>query len=113
MLPEVDMQFMESVLGEAGFEDDQPQPTSTFTTAQSGARYDTPFDMPAFVARHGLRVKTIKQDGAYGTKYILDECPFDPSHKAPDSYLGVMPSGAPYFKCSHSSCSSLKWRQLR
>jgi hypothetical protein len=105
----VNMDFMEAALTAAGFDDEQPPAP----TPQSGNGYHAPFDMPAFVTRHGLRVKTIKQDGAYGTKYILDECPFDPTHKAPDSYCGVMPSGAPYFKCSHASCAGYKWQQLR
>lgn len=90
-------------------QDEQP---ATVTYSGNGRSYE-PFDMAGFLQRHGVRVRDTKHDGAHGTKYILDECPFDSSHKAPDSFVAVMPSGALCFKCSHNSCASNKWQQFR
>ena len=50
-------------------------------------------------------------DGA--VKYVLDECPFNSSHKAPDSMVIVQPSGAIGFRCLHNSCMGKTWQELR
>lgn len=102
-------EFIDAVLNEHDAADEPQQPIAS---TYRGNGHSIPFDMQGFLARHGLRVKDIKQ-GSFGTKYILEECPFDLSHKAPDSFIAVMPSGAMCFKCSHDSCASYKWRELR
>lgn len=90
-----------------------PQDEPTIPAVYSGnGRSFEPFDMPGFLARHGLAVHTTKNDGQ-GTKYVLKECPFDSSHRAPDSFVAVMASGALCFHCSHNSCGSFKWQDLR
>lgn len=52
-------------------------------------------------------------DGKGGDKFVLDECPFDSSHKRPDSYVMQYPSGMQIFHCSHNSCSDKKWKDFR
>jgi archaellum biogenesis ATPase FlaH len=47
------------------------------------------------------------------TRYVLEECPFDSNHKAPDATIIKMRSGAICFKCLHNSCSGRDWRELR
>lgn len=69
------------------------------------------FDVEEWMDKHGLRYQAKPWNG--GTKYILDECPFDPSHKAPDSMVTKAASGALGFKCLHNHCQGYHWRELR
>ena len=71
------------------------------------------FNIEDWMQRNGIRVDktTSTPDGA--TKYILEECPFDGSHKAPDSMIIVQPGGAIGFRCLHNSCSGRTWHDLR
>ena len=71
------------------------------------------FNLRDFIAKHGIKVaKEIPISGG-GTKFVLEECPFDPQHKAPDSALFEMPNGSIAFKCFHNSCSQHDWRAFR
>ena len=71
------------------------------------------FSIETWLSDYGIRVAktTSTNDGA--TKYVLEECPFNASHKAPDSMVIVQPSGAIGFKCLHNSCSQYTWHDLR
>ena len=69
------------------------------------------FDIEDWMRTHGLKY-TVKAGDGY-TKYVLDECPFDPNHKAPDSMILKQPSGAIGFKCLHDSCQGKHWQDVR
>lgn len=69
------------------------------------------FDIEDWMAEHGIRYQT-KAGNGY-TKYVLDECPFNSNHKAPDSMIIKQISGAIGFKCLHDSCQSKKWQDVR
>lgn len=70
------------------------------------------FDIENFIATYGIRIaKRVRFTG--GTKLVLEECPFDQNHKAPDSAIFVLDNGAIAFKCLHNSCSHLTWRDVR
>lgn len=69
------------------------------------------FDVEEWMDKQGLRYRAKPWNG--GTKYILDECPFNHSHKAPDSMVTRMASGALGFKCLHRHCQDYHWRELR
>lgn len=70
------------------------------------------FNIEQWLSDHGIRVHEVKA-WKNATKYILEECPFDGSHKAPDSTIIKMASGAISFKCLHNSCSGRTWHDLR
>lgn len=71
------------------------------------------FNLREFIAKYGIKVaKEIPITGG-GTKYVLEECPFDAQHKAPDSALFELPNGSIAFKCFHNSCSQYDWRAFR
>lgn len=87
------------------FIDDTPKHISLVSNHSS-------FDIESWISEHGIRVaktETWKDT----TKYILEECPFDENHKAPDATIIKQPSGAIAFKCFHNSCSGHDWRELR
>ena len=69
------------------------------------------FDIRAWMQRYNLRYKEV-QSGDY-TKFVLDECPFDSTHKAPDSMITIGSSGAIGFKCFHNSCQGKTWKDVR
>ena len=69
------------------------------------------FDIIGWMHEHGLKY-TEKQSGDY-TKYVLDECPFNSQHRAPDSMITVGGSGAIGFKCLHNSCQGKTWKDVR
>ena len=78
----------------------------------NGGRHED-FNLSDFIHRNGIGVdKEIRlPDG--GTKYILTECCFDSSHKAPDAAIFEMPNGAIAYKCFHQSCSHHTWHDVR
>lgn len=71
------------------------------------------FNLRDFITKHGIKVAREIPISGGGTKFILEECPFDSQHKAPDSALFEMPNGSVAFKCFHNSCSQYDWRAFR
>ena len=71
------------------------------------------FSLQGFIARNNIRVNKeyTTLDGT--RRYVLEECPFDSSHTAPDSMLFEMSNGAIGFFCFHNSCSNHHWKELR
>ncbi len=70
------------------------------------------FDLEAFLNKHHIAVRNIIRTSSF-TKYILEECPFNSSHRAPDSAIFEMSNGGLGFKCLHSSCSQYTWKDFR
>ncbi len=70
------------------------------------------FDLEDFLDRHNIRTKEpVVHRG--GLKYVLDECPFDPSHKAPDAAVFQAADGKLGFSCFHNSCAKHDWAAFR
>ena len=69
------------------------------------------FDIDGFIRRNRLQHTETNINGV--RKIVLEECPFDSNHKAPDSAIFVLPSGAIGFKCFHNSCQGHTWRDVR
>lgn len=85
------------------YEDSQPVQKSSKSSS---------FDIEGWIEEHGIRVARV-DTWKDTTKYVLEECPFDSNHKAPDSTIIKQPSGAIAFKCFHNSCSGHDWHELR
>lgn len=69
------------------------------------------FDLEAWLDKYGLRYS--KKSWGDADKYVLDECPFDSNHKAPDACILKFRNGAISFTCFHNSCADHKWQDLR
>lgn len=69
------------------------------------------FDLVAFLQKHGIGYKT--QSVAGGTKYILDHCVFDESHRGKDAVIFQRDNGAIAYHCFHSHCEHYKWSDVR
>lgn len=75
--------------------------------------YNPYFNIDDFIRRNGLQVDKEMVVNGGTRKILLKECPFDNSHKSPDSAIFVLPNGAIGFKCFHNSCSNNNWHDLR
>ena len=70
------------------------------------------FELENWLTEHNVSV-TQKSNFNGGTKYILENCPFDSNHKGKDACLIQLPNGAICFHCFHQSCSDKKWKDFR
>lgn len=70
------------------------------------------FNIREWMQEHGIRVEKEKK-WKDATKYILEECPFDGTHKAPDAVIIEHPNGAISFNCFHNSCTGHDWHEFR
>ena len=98
-----DKVYLEKLAAELPEEAPSPAPYNNYKPSE--------FDIEDWMNKYGLRYKAKPWNG--GVKYILDECPFDSSHKAPDSMITKSASGAIGFKCLHNHCQHYHWRDLR
>lgn len=71
----------------------------------------TRFDLDEWLNQYGLRYT--KASYGNGTKYILEQCPFDGSHTGKDACIFMMSNGAIGFHCFHNSCSGRTWQDVR
>lgn len=69
------------------------------------------FDVVEWMNKHGISYQ--EKAGSDYTKFVLDACPFDHNHKAPDSMITIGRSGAIGFRCLHNSCRDKTWRDVR
>ena len=82
-----------------------PEPSSERirSTGGSSARGER-FDIESFIAKHLDARAPVPHEA--GRKWVLEHCPFNPDHAAPDSAVFEQPDGSIGFKCFHSSCAS-------
>ena len=70
------------------------------------------FDLDDFLAKYNIAVRNIVETRDY-TKYVLEECPFNSAHRAPDSAVFKMRDGSYGFKCLHNSDRDYTFRDFR
>lgn len=70
------------------------------------------FDLDAFISEHNIGVHNVVDTKGY-TKYVLDYCPFNSSHTAPDAAVFKMSDGSFGFRCLHNSCQHYTFRDFR
>jgi hypothetical protein len=73
-------------------------------------RYEQ-FDVENFIHWHLKARPPVPHEG--GLKWVLEECPFNPDHKAPDAAIFQRADGSLAFKCFHNSCADKGWRDVR
>ena len=70
------------------------------------------FDLQGWIDEHGLAV-TEKTTWSGGTKWVLEQCPFNPEHRHKDACILQTNDGKICFNCFHNSCSGHHWKELR
>lgn len=103
----IDFNFLHSFIEKFKVKEERP----TYSQHYGGGR--EPFDLRKFIADNNIRVKYEAPYGNGGTKFVLEECPFNSDHKAPDSALFLSANGAIGFRCLHDSCSGNHWPEFR
>ena len=98
-----DKTYLEKLAAEVPEEPEKPATYNNYTANE--------FSIEDWMDKYGIHYTPKAWNG--GIKYILDECPFDPNHKAPDSMITKMASGAIGFKCLHNHCQSYRWKDVR
>lgn len=84
---------------------EQPSRSNHFQSPDS-------FDLDAFLQKYNIKVaKRIKTPQC--EKIVLEECPFNPNHKAPDSAIFKFPNNAIAFRCLHVSDAQYSWKDFR
>ena len=69
------------------------------------------FDLETFLARHLSAREPLAYEG--GRKWVLEECPFNADHKAPDCRRSSVRNDSIGFKCFHNSCAGKTWKDVR
>ena len=70
------------------------------------------FDLDAFLKEHNIAVRNVVTTGEY-TKYVLEHCPFNEAHTAPDAAVFKMRDGSFGFRCLHNSCQQYTFKDFR
>lgn len=70
------------------------------------------FDLDEFLAKYNIAVRNVVETREF-TKYVLEECPFNSAHRAPDSAVFKMRDGSYGFKCLHNSDRDYTFRDFR
>lgn len=96
-------ELLEEIAAELPEESKQPKQKPSYIKKE--------FDIREWLFTHGL---TYKEDiGRDCQMFLLDECPFDHSHRNGDSKIFAYSNGAIAFKCHHNSCKGKKWQDVR
>lgn len=70
------------------------------------------FDLDEFLAKYNISVRNKVETREY-TKYVLETCPFNSAHRAPDSAVFKMRDGSFGFRCLHNSDRDYSFRDFR
>jgi hypothetical protein len=70
------------------------------------------FDVPAFLARHGIAV-LYDAPWSSGHKWVLECCVWNPEHTDRSAVVVQFADGRLGAKCQHYSCAGRGWRELR
>jgi len=84
-----------------------PKPT---TGRNTGARTGA-FNLESFLARNLQAREPVVHEG--GRMWVLESCPFNAEHVAPDAAVFERADGSFAFKCFHNSCAGKHWADVR
>lgn len=70
------------------------------------------FDLDEFLVKYNISVRNKVETREY-TKYVLETCPFNSAHRAPDSAVFKMRDGSFGFRCLHNSDRDYTFRDFR
>ena len=87
----------------------------SLTYEKSQAAHEPDLDVPAWLEKHGLKVRKSKPygDGDSGTLWELECCPMDPTHANNSACVIKFATGVVTAKCHHNSCTGKGWREWR
>jgi hypothetical protein len=89
-----------------------PTPPAPASSGFRPVRGSSNFDLPAWIAEHELPVKQEKPWKG-GRLWILNPCPWNPTHGNHSAFLIQHASGAIAAGCHHDGCTGKDWHALR
>ena len=78
----------------------------------SGQKFSQ-FNLGDWIMGHELKVAFQGPWGEGGTKWILDQCPWNPDHTNRSAYIVQLRSGAIAARCKHNGCAGKEWKDLK
>ncbi len=85
---------------------------SEAVTRGAGANSGAEFELSQWITKHSLPVASDSEWNG-GHKWILNPCPWDPSHTNRAAYIVQFSNGAIAAGCHHNGCARREWRDLR
>lgn len=98
-----DIAYLEKLANLIPDEADKPQEYNSYSPSS--------FNLEEWMQKYGIQYKSV--GCSYGTKYILDHCPFNENHKGKDAMVFRRNNGALSFVCLHDSCADKHWKEFR
>ena len=99
----VDIEYIRKVIGIIPKEPDAPQQYNRYNGEK--------FDIREWMTKYHLQFHESAWSG--GTRFFLEHCPFDESHKGKDAMIFQNANGAIGFHCFHDSCQGKTWKDVR
>lgn len=87
------------------YKEEKPQPAKENNFGQEQ------FDVVGFLNKHNIAYREVKIP--LGTRYLLEQCPFNPEHTHGEAMVFQYNTGAVSFTCFHSGCSQYHWKEFR
>jgi hypothetical protein len=81
--------------------------------SRSGSPQYGAFNLPQWIAAHGLPVVSQGTWGSGGTRWILNPCPWNDMHTNKAAFIVQLPNGAIAAGCHHHGCVGNDWHALR
>jgi P4 family phage/plasmid primase-like protien len=89
------------------------QPTHTKKGNKKQNNGDRRLLVDTWLKDNGISFREKPGEAQGRMRWILDECPFDSSHKNDDAAVMQEANGKLSFKCFHDSCSGYGWQELK
>ena len=99
-----DIALLESLASKAP-KDDNPAPANNYNPKS--------FDLRGWIQQHGIAVKQEMPFAGGGTKFVLESCVFDATHKGKDAAIIQTGDGKICYNCFHASCAGKHWKEVR
>lgn len=108
----VPRELLEALAAEVPAKD--AMPSSSSPEDDSNGNYHSRLLVDRWLRDRGIvfRVKA-ELDGKRRTVYVLQQCPFDPSHADPDACIMQDAHGKMSAQCFHNSCKGRGWQQFK
>jgi hypothetical protein len=82
-------------------------------TQSSHVNTNRRLNVPQWLEHYGQAFRQKETDSKGRTRYVLEHCPFDPTHVYPDSCVFQDADGKTFAKCLHNSCTGRGWQEFK
>jgi hypothetical protein len=88
-------------------------PAPPMAPSRRGIPQGAAFDLPQWIASHGVPVVAEGPWQQSGAKWVLNPCPWDSAHTNKSAFIVQFASGAIAAGCHHNGCQGNNWHALR